>query len=180
MAASPSPPGGGGTGPAPAPPPPPPAACLLDLDAMATTTGLTWIPDATTASDTRCVYDPGPAAPSPATTATSDGVGAGTGTQRTPGPAADGDAAGEFVAVDIAAADDRPVAAQLDVLAEVCDDGSRAPVGTGFVCRFDGDSVYAGLIRDEDVITVSASAVPAGTTAAALTMAIGQQVDALS
>ncbi|MCO1658808.1 hypothetical protein [Pseudonocardia humida] len=170
----------GGPSAAPTPPPPPPAACLLDLEAMADTTGLTWTPDATTASDTRCVYDPGPGAPTAAAPAASaaDGADTGTGLDRAPTPAPA--RSGEFVAVDIAAADDRAVAAQLDVLAEVCDAGSRAPVGTGFVCRLDGSSVYAGLVRGEDVITVAASAVPPGTTVAALTMAIGQQVDALS
>jgi len=40
------------------PEPAPPAACLLDTTVLATTTGVGWTPDATTASDTRCVYDP--------------------------------------------------------------------------------------------------------------------------
>ena len=42
----------------PPPPPPPPAACLLDTAALSAATGLNWVPDASTASDTRCVYDP--------------------------------------------------------------------------------------------------------------------------
>ncbi|MDN5751205.1 MAG: hypothetical protein L0H64_22315, partial [Pseudonocardia sp.] len=32
----------------------------LDLDALTAATGLDWLPDHTTASDTRCVYDPVP------------------------------------------------------------------------------------------------------------------------
>jgi hypothetical protein len=153
---------------APAPPPPPPAACLLDLDAMAAATGLGWTADATTASDTRCVYDPDPA-PS-----------AGTAPTKPAAPPAPAGGPGEFVAVDIAPAGDDPAAAQLDVLAEVCDTGSRTPTARGgFVCRFDGGSVYAGLVRGGDVITVAASAVPPGTTADALATAFGEQLDAL-
>ena len=50
-----------GTSPAPAPeapppPPAPPAACLLDAAAMATATGVTWTPEESTASDTRCTW----------------------------------------------------------------------------------------------------------------------------
>jgi hypothetical protein len=152
------------------PPPPPPAACLLDVDAMAGTTGLTWTPDPTTASDTRCVYDPASAA-----TPTATPTAAPTGTAAE----APGRSSSEFVAVDIAPATGQPTAAQLDVLAQVCEGGSRAPAGSGFVCRFGGGSVYAGLVRDGDVITLAASAVPAGTTAAALTVAFGEQVTAL-
>jgi hypothetical protein len=44
--------------PEPPPPPAPPAACLLDTGAVATGTGLTWVPDLVTATDIRCVYDP--------------------------------------------------------------------------------------------------------------------------
>jgi hypothetical protein len=145
------------------PPPPPPAACLLDTDALTADTGLTWTADATTASDTRCVYDPSPAAPASGAPATPQ-----KGTS------------GEFVAVDIAAASDQPPAAQLDVLAQVCEQGTRAPTArNGFVCRFGGGSVFAGLVRGEQVITVAASAVPPGTTAAALVVAFSQQLDAL-
>lgn len=39
-------------------PPAPPAACLLDTGALQAATGLAWTPDATTAGDARCVYDP--------------------------------------------------------------------------------------------------------------------------
>lgn len=35
----------------------PPAACVLDVPALTTATGLVWTPEETTASDTRCVYD---------------------------------------------------------------------------------------------------------------------------
>ena len=88
--------------------------------------------------------------------------------------------AAEFVAVDVGTATDAPPGAQLDVVAEVCDGESRTPTtGTGFVCRLPGGSVYAGLVRDGQVITVAASAVPPGTTAAALVLAFAQQLDAL-
>jgi hypothetical protein len=39
-------------------PPAPPAACLLDTEALRVATGLAWAADTTTATDTRCVYDP--------------------------------------------------------------------------------------------------------------------------
>jgi hypothetical protein len=134
---------------APPPPPPPPAACLLDTTALAAATGLSWAPDATTANDTRCVYDP-------------------SGVQR----AADGPA---FVSVDVAAA------TALDTVAELCEKGSRAPVGTaGFVCRYQGGNVFAAVTHEGRLVTLAASAVPAGTTAAQLVVAFDQQVAALS
>jgi hypothetical protein len=135
---------------APPPPPPPPAACLLDTAALARATGLTWTPDASTASDTRCVYDPSGAQPS-----------------------ADGPA---FVSVDVTP--DPPTA--LDTVAQLCENGSRAPVGTsGFVCRYQGGNVFAALVHDGRLVTLAASAVPAGTTAAQLVVAFDQQVAAL-
>lgn len=135
----------------PPPPPPPPAACLLDTGVLTTTTGLTWAPDASTASDTRCVYDP-------------------SGTPR----AADGPAA--FLSVDVT----QDPAASLDTVAELCEDGSRAPVGTaGFVCRYQGGNVFAAVTRDGRLVTLAASAVPTGTTAAQLVVAFDQQVTAL-
>lgn len=144
--------------PPPPPPPPPPAACLLDTDALATATGLSWAPDPSTASDTRCVYDPA-------------------GLARPPdGPV--------FVAVDVTA-DPDPVAA-LDTVAALCEDGSRAPAGgpegraAGFVCRFQGDSVYGAVAHEGSLVTLAASAVPPGTTAARLVVAFDQQVAALS
>lgn len=135
----------------PPPPPPPPAACLLDTAALGAATGLSWTPDASTASDTRCVYDP-PDARRPAE-----------------GPA--------FVTVEVT--HDPPTA--LDTVAELCEDGSRAPVGTaGFVCRYQGGNVFAAVAHEGRLVTLSASAVPAGTTAAQLVVAFDQQVAALS
>jgi hypothetical protein len=133
----------------PPPPPPPPAACLLDTTALAAATGLSWTPDATTANDTRCVYDP-------------------PGDQRP----ADGPA---FLSVDVAAA------TALDTVAELCEKGSRAPVGTaGFVCRYQGGNVFAAVAHEGRLVTLAASAVPTGTTAAQLVVAFDQQVAALS
>jgi hypothetical protein len=141
--------------PPPPPPPPPPAACLLDTGALATATGLTWTPDASTASDIRCVYDP-------------------SGSPRPPeGPA--------FVAVEVAPAADPNPATALDAVAVLCEDGSRVPAGqAGFVCRFGGDSVFAAAVRDGQVVTLAASGVPAGTTAARLVVAFDQQMAALT
>lgn len=158
-----------------APPPAPPAACLLDTDALGAATGLVWTADATTASDTRCVYDPGPgAAPSaaPAAPATPNGAKGSRGAGSAGG--------GEFVAVDVVGAGDAAPAAQLDVLAQTCAKGSRTPTArTGFVCRFPAGSVFAARVRDGRVVTATASGVPTGTTAAALGTALGQQLDAL-
>jgi hypothetical protein len=134
----------------PPPPPPPPAACLLDTAALANATGVTWTPDASTASDARCVYDP-----------------AGT-TRPAEGPT--------FLSVDVT---EPPPA--LDTVAELCEDGSRAPVGAaGFVCRFQGGNVFAALVRNGRLVTLAASAVPTGTTPAQLVVAFDQQVAALS
>lgn len=134
----------------PPPPPPPPAACLLDTGVLTTTTGLSWAPDASTASDTRCVYDP----------------------SGTPRPA-DGPA---FLSVDVT----QDPATTLDTVAELCEDRSRAPVGTaGFVCRYQDGNVFAAVTHDGRLVTLAASAVPAGTTAAQLVVAFDQQVTAL-
>lgn len=139
----------------PPPPPPPPAACLLDTAALAATTGLAWTPDANTASDSRCVYDPS--------------------TLSIP---ADGPA---FVTVDVVAAQDQNAAAALETVAALCDEGSRATAGeSGFVCRFQGGNVFAAIVRGGEVVTIAASAVPPGTTAARLVVAFGQQLAALS
>jgi hypothetical protein len=157
--------GGGSTPPAPPPPPPPPpppAACLLDTDALTAATGLTWTPDPSTASDTRCVYDP-------------------SGAPRPPdGPA--------FLAVDVTP-DPDPVAA-LDTVAALCEDGSRAPSAgseggsegraAGFVCRFQGGNVFAAAAGEGRLVTLAASAVPPGTTAASLVVAFDRQVAALA
>jgi hypothetical protein len=141
-----------------APPPAPPAAYLLDLGGLATSTGVAWRPEQATASDTRCVYDP-------------DASAAGS------GPASE-----DFLAVEIAPVTAADAAAELDTVAAVCADGSRAPIsagGTGFVCRFRGGSVFGALVRTGQLVTVSASAVPDGTTAARLVLALQQQLDAL-
>jgi hypothetical protein len=146
--------------PSPPPPPPPPAACLLDTAAFTAATGLAWTPDASTASDTRCVYDPAGTAQPPE------------------GPA--------FVTVDVAPDPGPTPTGALDTVAAVCEDGSRVPVGgqgtptvPGFVCRFQGGNVFAAMVRDDRLVTVAASAVPPGTTAAHLVVAFDQQVAAL-
>jgi hypothetical protein len=139
--------------PSAAPPPAPPAACLLDPGALTTVTGLTWIPDQSTASDTRCVYD-------------------------LRSPASTGESAFLTVEIGPAATDDPQ--AELDTVAAACADGSRASLSaaaTGFVCRFRGGSVFAAAARSGQLVTVSASAVPEGTTAARLVLALQQQLD---
>lgn len=52
-----------GPGAAPETGPAPPRACLIDPAALAAATGVGWTPDATTATDARCVYDPADADP---------------------------------------------------------------------------------------------------------------------
>lgn len=133
-------------------PPPPPAACRLDGAALAATTGLVWTPDQSTATDARCVYDPA----------------------GNPGPAG-------FLAVEVGSSGE-DAATQLDTIAQLCESGSRADVQAadgGFVCRFDGDGVYAALVRGGQVVTVATSAVPPGTTAARLAVALTQQLTAI-
>ncbi len=144
--------GAGPVPPDPAPqarPPAPPAACLLDGPALAATTGIGWTPDQSTATDTRCVYDPAGSS----------------------GPAG-------FLTVEITTATD-DAASQLDTIAAVCDRGSRTDVKAGdggFVCRFDGPTTYAAVVRGTRVVTISTSAVPPGTTAARLSAAIAEQL----
>ncbi len=160
-----------------APPPAPPAACLLDTAGLTSTTGLGWTPDQTTASDTRCVYDP--AAPNPpaagsGSTAAEPSAAEPTGAQ----PAA----ANSFLAVEIAPVTATDAGAELDVVAAACADGSRTPIadgGAGFVCRFRGGSVFAAIVRAGKVVTVSVSEIPEGTTAARLVVALQQQLDTL-
>lgn len=140
-----------------APPPAPPAACLLDTAALATTTGVSWAPDQSTATDTRCVYDAVGTPPATGTT-----------------PA--------FLAVQLALAPSGDPDVELDTAAQVCEQGSRAPLtadGSGFVCRIAGGSVYAAVARGGQIVTVSASAVPAGTTAARLVVALSGQLTTL-
>jgi hypothetical protein len=129
---------------------------MLDMPTFAATTGLAWHPDASTASDTRCVYDPA--------------------TLSIP---ADGPA---FVTVDVAAMQGTDPAAELATVAELCAAGSRAEVAAGdggFVCRFQGGSVFAATARRGQVVTLATSAVPPGTTAAQLVVAFDQQLTAL-
>ena len=143
------------SGPAPVPPPPPPAACLLDTAALAAATGISWTPNAATASDARCVYDPSTPAPPD-------------------GPA--------FVTVDVSPLPGPDAAGALDTVAALCEPGSRAPVanGSGFVCRFQGGSVYAATARGDQLVTVAASGVPEGTSAARLVLAFDEQLRALA
>lgn len=148
-------------------PPAPPAACLLDSAALAATSGVTWIPDQSIATDTRCVYDAAGAGTS------------GTGTA-TPVPAGGPPA---FLAVEIAPIRGADPATGLDTIAQVCAQGSRAPVTAaegGFVCRVPGAGVYGAVVRGGQVVTLSASTVPAGTSAARLVVAVSQQLAALS
>ncbi|MEJ3654914.1 hypothetical protein WEH80_35055 [Actinomycetes bacterium KLBMP 9759] len=158
--------GPGPSGTAPEPAPEPPAACLLDAGALSSATGVTWTPDEVAASDTRCVYDPAPPPPAAAAAAPS---------AASPTSAAGDD---EFLAVSVAPFTGEP-AGELDAVAAVCDRDSRAPVaapGGGFVCRFHGGSVFGAAIRGSDLITVSTSAVPPGTTAAQLVFALSEQL----
>lgn len=138
-------------------PPPPPAACVLDGAALAATTGITWVPDQNTATDTRCVYDAAGPPPVPGST-----------------PA--------FLAVDIAPTGGGRPDAELDMIAQVCEEGSRAPVTAadgGFVCRTVGGGVYSALVRGGQVLTVAAATVPPGTTGAWLVVAVSRQLGAL-
>ncbi len=134
-------------------PPAPPAACVLDTAALTAATGLTWTPDQSTATDTRCVYDPSGSS----------------------GPAG-------FLTVEVSTSTD-DAASQLDTIAALCDRGSRADVKAGdggFVCRFDGTNTYAAVVGGSRVVTVSTSAVPPGTTAAQLTAMIARQLPAVA
>jgi hypothetical protein len=132
-----------------APPPPPPAACLLDGATLAATTGLTWTPDQTTATDTRCVYDPAAAA---------------------------GFLAVELAPATDDAATQLDTIAQLCVAGSRAD--VEAADG-GFVCRFDGANVYAAMVRGDRLVTISSSAVPVGTTGAKLAVAFAEQLRAI-
>jgi hypothetical protein len=131
-------------------PPPPPAACLLDVDALGAATGLTWTPDAATAGDVRCVYD-----------------------TRQGDPLA-------FLAVELAP----PVSpAGLEDVAAACTDGSRTTVAAGraaFVCRLPAGSVLGAVAADDHLITVAASAVPAGTSAEKLTAALSAELQRIA
>jgi hypothetical protein len=134
-------------------PPAPPAACLLDVPTLGTATGVGWTPDQSTATDTRCVYDPAGAADH-----------------------------GQFLAVDLEPATGVAASTELDTVAGVCDPGSRVALtrsDTGFVCRYQAGNVFAALVRNGKLITVATSAVPPGTTGARLVVALDAQLSAL-
>lgn len=144
-------------------PPAPPAACLLDAAALAAGTGVAWTPDQATATDTRCVYDAG-GGPS--------------------GPT--------FLTVTLGPLTEADPAAEIETLAQLCVKGTRSALTArdgGFLCRVDGDparpltptqaetaAVYAALVHGDQVVTVSASAVPPATTAARLTATVTVQM----
>jgi hypothetical protein len=48
------------------------------------------------------------------------------------------------------------------------------------VCRFQGGTVFAAVVRGGQLVTLAVSAVPPGTTAARLVVAFDQQLAALS
>jgi hypothetical protein len=134
-------------------PPDPPAACVLDTAALANATHLTWTPDQATANDTRCVYDAGPNAATPA------------------GPT--------FLTVSLFNRTQGDPAAERELLAQLCVQGSRVDVNDadgGFVCRFNGDLVYGVLVRGDQVVQVAASAIPEATASATLATAITDQL----
>ena len=138
----------------------------------AAVTGLAWAPDPDTASDTRCVYDAGgpvPAGPTPSASASA-------------APSAGATGSPEFLTVEVAPSAADGTRTELAAVSSACAAGSRAPVradGSGFVCRFRGGSVLGATVQANRLVTVSASAVPAGTTAERLVLALQQQLDAL-
>lgn len=137
-------------------PPAPPAACVLDTETLTSATDVKWTPDQTTANDTRCIYD---AAPAPA---------------GTDGP--------QFLTVSLFPKTQADAAAERELLAELCQKGSRVDVDAadgGFICRFDGDLVYGVLVRGNQVVQVASSAIPAATASATLAAAISDQLTAL-
>lgn len=137
-------------------PPDPPAACVLDTNALTSATDVTWTPDESTADDTRCVYDAGPEPAGPG------------------GP--------QFLTVSLFPRTQADAAAERELLAQLCLTGSRIDVNAGdggFVCRFDGELVYGVLVRGDQVVQVSTSAVPATTAGATLASAISDQLAAL-
>jgi hypothetical protein len=139
---------GGGVEPPPAvpTPPPPPAACLLDVDALAAATGLTWTPDAATAGDDRCVYDARPGDPL------------------------------AFLAVELAppvspAGLEEVAAACTDGSRTAVTAGRAA-----FVCMLPAGSMLGAVAAEEHLVTVTASEIPTGTTADQLAAALAVQL----
>jgi hypothetical protein len=134
-------------------PPAPPAACVLDTSSLGSATDVTWTPDQSTASDTRCVYD----AASPPKDAS--------------GP--------QFLTVSLFPRTQADASAERELLAQLCLKGSRIDVDAadgGFVCRFDGNLVFGALVRGDQVVQVSTSAIPAATASATLAGAISDQL----
>ena len=127
-------------------PPPPPAACLLDVDALAAATGLTWTPDAATAGDVRCVYDARP-----------------------------GDLLA-FLAVELAPpvspAELEDVAAACTDGSRTTVAAGRG----AFVCTLPAGSILGAVAADDHLITVAASQIPAGTTAERLTAGLSAEL----
>jgi hypothetical protein len=137
-------------------PPDPPAACVLNTAALDSATKVTWTPDQSTASDTRCVYDAGPNASGPA------------------GPA--------FLTVSLFARTQADAAAERESLAQLCTGGSRVDVNKadgGFVCRGGGDLIYGALVRGDQVVQVTSSAIPPTMAADTLATAISDQLSTL-
>lgn len=82
----------------------------------------------------------------------------------------DGATVTEFVVVDVAAA------TPLDDVAGVCAEGTRTPAGDGFGCRLTGGGVFAATVRDGELVTLAAAAVPATVTADRLATALAEQL----
>jgi hypothetical protein len=127
-------------------PPPPPAACLLDVDALAAATGLTWTPDPATAGDVRCVYDARPGDPL------------------------------AFLAVELAppvspAGLEDVAAACTDGSRTTVAAGHGA-----FVCTLPAGSMLGAVAADDHLITVAVSAIPGGTTAERLTAGLSAEL----
>jgi hypothetical protein len=134
-------------------PPAPPAACVLDTDALSSATDVKWTPDQSTASDTRCVYDAA--------------------------PQQNGASGPQFLTVSLFPRTQADSSAERELLAQLCVKGSRVDVDAadgGFVCRFDGDLVFGALVRGDQVVQVSTSAIPATTASATLAGAISDQL----
>lgn len=137
-------------------PPAPPAACVLNTDTLSSATDVKWAPDQSTASDTRCVYD---AVPQP--------------------KGADGP---QFLTVSMFPRTEADPSAERELLGQLCVKGSRVDVNVadgGFVCRFDGNLVFGALVRGDQVVQVSTSAIPAATATATLAGAINDQLASL-
>ena len=70
-------------------------------------------------------------------------------------------------------------AAERELLAQLCLEGSRVDVNKadgGFVCRGGGDLVYGAIVRGDQVVQVAASAIPEAMASATLASAITDQL----